>query len=156
MDALAERLQQLLYSVSPHTTSFAWSNLYSGEENLSRALVEAQRALQHKIRLGLGQRIVFTEDMNKPSSFVFPQAQVQQLFALIDNGSLEQLHSTYRQLMDELMQGNADDSDLQLVLHQLLSQVIQTMLRRKISASKAKITAAMRRLRVLRDMADPS
>ncbi len=133
MDALLERLQQLLQSVGPCTVSFACSQLHHGEENLSLAIEEAQRALSFKIRLGLGSRIFYDESMKQSSRFVFPQNGMQQVLGLMDSGSLEQMKKAYCDFMGELRQSPADMDDLMLVFNQLLSNIIQSMLRRKIA-----------------------
>jgi len=132
-DALLERLQQLLQSAGSCTVSFACSQLHHGEENLSLAIEEAQRALSFKIRLGLGSRIFYDESMKQSSRFVFPQNSMQQVLGLMDSGSLEQMKKAYRDFMGELRESPANMDDLMLVFNQLLSSIIQSMLRRKIA-----------------------
>ena len=133
VDALLERLQQLLQSVGPCTVSFACSQLHHGEENLSLAIEEAQRALRFKIRLGMGSRIFYDESMKQSSRFVFPQNGMQQVLGLMDSGSLDQMKKAYRDFMGELRQSPADMDDLMLVFNQLLSYIIRSMMRRKIA-----------------------
>lgn len=135
MDALLSQLQELFVAFNACSISFACSKLWSGAQNAAQAMGEAERALRWKLRYGLGSRIFYEGYMDQPSAFVFPQEQLQRVFSALDMEDEQALRGVYAQLMDGLIQSQASADDLMLVLNQLLSQIIKTMLNRHIAAN---------------------
>lgn len=133
---LMASLQEMLHTVNACTVSCACSRMHQGQENVSKALAEAGRAMYWKLREKPGCRIFYEERMDMTSGFVFPQAEIYGVLSALEQGNEEYLRKVYRDFIASLKETSADVDDLVLVFYQLLGQIIQTLTRRHIKVNR--------------------